>query len=982
VGTRNPEFLDFERTDGDAKQWPTNTKEVVDADGNVNYMKPIGTDDGQSINWRSQIALKIAERLGKPCTWPIRASVASTPWPVLIVNFSWSQLRPQILAGGVSLVLPLQGKAVVPSAGFISIGYAPNPSTLVLFRRNYAQHASSWHSGSVHTKRFRSVPEFVPHAIWLMTDPTLDRGNCECKYCAKVPQRFISENLGYKSRSLPSTPGHHRIGRDRERRSPRTAPGEYATVRRAPKPKQLEKGPTQFMLRERYTDVQAMYCDTSAELRRWYRIGELVWCALEPPIHGVDATITFWPGLVDDRSFKAETLPRPKSPSIHSADGDFEMEDATDSAPTATQVGQKAGPSNDPGNDGGVPYPITPHPGGSQTVKEGPLPWIVRQKTVYKVKLLGVNHDYVAIETQVLPYQGYTPSHELLQALQNVPIDRISSKPEEIAAFNPCPSDVEAVESETDGTGQRFADATAPYTLAVDTAVGIATCWTPTDDWVFKMVIPTPSPSHPANPAEASSSAPVGGEPETYSLRSRPPPAPLTVTQTRYQGLWLGAERIWADDLVRLKAARGQIAPQGSPQIMAPSGPSKSTIAELGLDKQMDEEVLKSHGARDRGVFMQLEALFVVDVPDANGGAGTHTECRASGMLYELADEDWEEPSLEGSSTGVDSGEVVNAQDAWAAAGLSSPTRTRNPGESPELHVGKPFMSAPSPLKQPPVSSQGDVAPATLPIANAVPSGASVSTPSRDRNKQRKWAPATTTSRPDADTGNTQLSHPKRANAVPLPPAPRGFRFRPILPEGFEVVISLALISGRYYPRLLAHPMLRPIVRDMQGHANEAASRLDGHHLFALEGILPGFFNASEATQWKASRAAMVWDAANERSTALVRAWDARRHQAKEPEAIEATEPAPVGPADDAAVAAIAAAVTEPDQVVSASSGDSTERRPSLTGRDGDGDRDGDVGMQVLEPAVAAVAVGISTSTTDTDGQATAVLPAQNVPAA
>ncbi|KAF8479814.1 hypothetical protein DFH94DRAFT_746103, partial [Russula ochroleuca] len=41
--------------------------------------------------------------------------------------------------------------------------------------------------GSVHTNRFRCIPEFVPHAIWLMTDPTLDRGNCECEYCIKVP---------------------------------------------------------------------------------------------------------------------------------------------------------------------------------------------------------------------------------------------------------------------------------------------------------------------------------------------------------------------------------------------------------------------------------------------------------------------------------------------------------------------------------------------------------------------------------------------------------------------------------------------------------------------------------------------------------------------------------------------------------------------------------------------------------------------------
>jgi hypothetical protein len=194
-------------------------------------------------------------------------------------------------------------------------------------------------------------------------------------------------------------------------------------VRRAPKPK-LEKGPSQVMLQERYADLQAMYSDTTAELRRWYRIGELVWCALDPPIHGVEASITFWPGLVDDCTFKAETLPRPKSPSIHSADGDFEMEDGTDSAQVVTQLGQKSGLSNDAGSNGVVPYPITPHPGNSKSVKGSPLPWIVRQKTMYKVKLLGINHDYVAIETQVLPYQGYTPSNELLRALQNIPVER------------------------------------------------------------------------------------------------------------------------------------------------------------------------------------------------------------------------------------------------------------------------------------------------------------------------------------------------------------------------------------------------------------------------------------------------------------------------------------------------------------------------------------------------------------------------------
>jgi hypothetical protein len=416
------------------------------------------------------------------------------------------------------------------------------------------------------------------------------------------------------------------------------------------------------------------------------------------------------------------------------------------------------------------------------------------------------------------------------------------------------------------------------------------------------------------------------------------------------------------DDLVRLKAARGQIAPQGSPQILPPSGPSKSTIKELGLDKQSDEEVLKSHGARDRGVFMQLEAFFVVEVPDTNG-SGTHTECRASGMLYELADEDWEESSLEESSTKAGSDEVVNAQDAWAAAGLSTPPRVRNPGESPELHVGKPFMSAPSPLKQLPLSSQESVTPMP-PTTNANPTGPSVSTPTRDRNKLRKSI-GTPSTIPDVDSANTQLSHPKRAHVVPLPPPPRGFRFRPILPDGFEVVISLALVSGRYYPRLLAHPMLRPIVRDMQGHANEAASRLDGHHLFALEGILPGFFNASEATRWKPSRATMVLDSANERSAALVRAWDDRKQQAKVP---TVPVPAPAGDTADTTAVAVVPAVPAADAAVP----------EPVQGGGQDGAENGDVGVQSLEPAAAPV-VGISTTTT-TNVQAVAVSPPSPTP--
>jgi len=342
---------------------------------------------------------------------------------------------------------------------------------------------------------------------------------------------------------------------------------------------------------------------------------------------------------------------------------------------------------------------------------------------------------------------------------------------------------------------------------------------------------------------------------------------------------------------------------------------------------------------------MQLEALFVVDVPDSSG-AGVRAECRASGMLYELADEDWEEPIVGQPSAGAGNGDAVSGQDAWAAAGLSTPPRPRNPGESPELHVGKPFMSAPSPLKHLPPSEESAGPMLTLAAASAVTTGTVPSTPSRDRNnKPREMA--------DVGSSNRQLSRPRMGGA-PLPPPPRGFRFRPILPEGFEVVVSLALVSGRYYPRLLAHPMLRPIVRDMQGHANEAAARLDGHHLFALEGILPGFFNASEATRWKPGRTAMVKDAAAERGAGLARVWDVRRRQALEVVAPQLTD----NVAAAAAVAAPAASVVDARAEV-------------------DQPQEGQhVGIQSLTHSPPVV--GISTSA---DVQPAPPVPVQNVPA-
>ncbi|KAI0061010.1 hypothetical protein BV25DRAFT_1827253 [Artomyces pyxidatus] len=63
----NPVYLDFERTDGDANLLPTNTTRVVDHEGQVNFMRPVGLEESANIHWRHQIAMKVAERMGKPC---------------------------------------------------------------------------------------------------------------------------------------------------------------------------------------------------------------------------------------------------------------------------------------------------------------------------------------------------------------------------------------------------------------------------------------------------------------------------------------------------------------------------------------------------------------------------------------------------------------------------------------------------------------------------------------------------------------------------------------------------------------------------------------------------------------------------------------------------------------------------------------------------------------------------------------------------
>lgn len=58
----NPTWIEFPRSDGNSRSWPTNTKKVVTG-GEVNYMRPASLEDSVSIHWRVSVGDSVAKAL-------------------------------------------------------------------------------------------------------------------------------------------------------------------------------------------------------------------------------------------------------------------------------------------------------------------------------------------------------------------------------------------------------------------------------------------------------------------------------------------------------------------------------------------------------------------------------------------------------------------------------------------------------------------------------------------------------------------------------------------------------------------------------------------------------------------------------------------------------------------------------------------------------------------------------------------------------
>ncbi|KAF8159463.1 hypothetical protein B0H34DRAFT_858265 [Crassisporium funariophilum] len=775
----NPTFIEFPKTDGTPSTWPVNTTQVVDEEGHVNFMAPLDDSHPHAIRWRVQAGSAVAIDLEMP----------EGPSYVL-----------KSFPDGYRLHDHHKGR------------YQDPRHDLYLY-------------GPV-KKRFRSINEFIPHAIWLMKDPT--QHSCRCKYCSgQKYQKEITASMSNILRSTPTqSPTPSRIKAFRERPSKTRDPlarvrdarhresKVYAAVQRSLKPLKASASVLkQPMLVERSNDLRAIHPKTSMSLRRWFREGEVVWCALEPPIpvhNGDDISIQFWPGVIEEVILKTVPVPRDG----HDTSTNSQHTSSLHASSSTSQFNHM----QDIDGRGPVLEP-----------NENPLPWTIRQSTKYKVQFLAISRSYLIPDDQVLPYQAHAPSDELIHVLSELPPESLQFDRDILHSFDPCPGPIPPA----------FKDAASPYATSLQIASMISSFWCLTDEFEMKYSVPSipqPEPAAPP-PSEAtylSLSAVIeaaGKHNSQFIGRSVPSPTPYyralsgtnpnmstaelqnasnrvlgvqvspdASTQTRFQGLWWGTERIWVDDFIRLKVPRRGLAPIGAENILAPAGPGK-TAHKIWAESGRDMEDI---GAASRGVFMKLDGIFAVDTPKNDGTGGTKKGARACGMLYELVDEDWEDPA---------DATVVHA------------------GPSSSSHQAGPSSSA----------SQ---------------SSAYATTATQQQLTAGIYPPPPTTNAQTANSGPVSPSL--------LPQSPVGYKLRPILSPGYEAVVELGLISGRYYPRILSHPRLRPSIEAAFARPTEHGGLIASNNLWALEGLAGGYHNSVDPRQYKRSRVSMMQDAHSE----------------------------------------------------------------------------------------------------------------------
>ncbi|KAG8745641.1 hypothetical protein FRC10_007338 [Ceratobasidium sp. 414] len=492
----------------------------MDSERNVNYYRAIPDTEEASVVWRRDIATYVAKKLG----YPTGKVYWMKGWP-----------------SGYGFYDHQKGKL-------------PNPRHDLYL------------CGSASTVRFRSKNEFLPHALWLMTDPAL-KAVCSCKYCTKTKSQVeVNQSLGLPG--LKHGPeGHTRV----PARAKVVTPGMTHADRRAirekmdrekaekNKPvKRIDQPPA--ALPERIRDL------TSSD--RTFRGLELVWVALKTPIYlkpDKSVAIDFWPAIVLSFSTK-------NTPSNH---------------------------------------------------RPGDPNYTIECRCVYTIRLLAVNHEVRVYEERLLPQLGYVPTPELLNIIKDCEPSRpLDPTFDEYKKFNP----LSEFNKDLGISPSQYSPQDAPpaYFLALHIVACLTPMWCATHSY--------------------SSDEPKSAEEEFY------------------QGIWWGAERIWLEDLVRLRPSREELDPDNTMGLLPPSSPDALTRALL------------------------LRITYIVADPQDAGEMGI---C-VGGDLYELAVES-EDPkskiqpaagpsSMFGTPTGLLGGATAQSNVATSSRSQLPLLNNANPG--------------------------------------------------------------------------------------------------------------------------------------------------------------------------------------------------------------------------------------------------------------------------------------------------------------
>ena len=414
-------------------------------------------------------------------------------------------------------------------------------------------------SGSCHVKQFRSPAEFAPHAAWLLSDPDLDPSNCGCKYCNNGVGRSRKPRSKYDRSDTPTTVTS--LSSHHTRRSAPSTPTRRLTKSLS---SGLLKRPSRGIRRQLSLRKIPSQRESSEEVTIPSQLLDLA--ALS---HG---------RLYRNQELVWLVLDKPLSVSPNSLsdkDHTFHFWPGVIKSVVSPTVDQRAG---------------------------GP-------KARYLVALISIGRSYFVPQKSIIPLRAYIPDENALADLQSL---GTSMSPDGFGNdFDPLP---QFSTPETFPQGSALGRSPLEELITgIEMAKHIATTWTATDGYYLTGQQPKGLDTTVASSSRADASH-TGFLPLRRSTEGE--------NRRRYGGLWWGAERIWAGDLLILSFPESSI---------KYSSEDSSCFARDARDEDPTSNLQpEDRKPEEKCVFLKLRALETVRTEQG------FTALEATGNVYRL----------------------------------------------------------------------------------------------------------------------------------------------------------------------------------------------------------------------------------------------------------------------------------------------------------------------------------------------------------